>query len=254
MSWQRSEKLAMTGVEPICVGCAGWTIPRTASDRFPRDGTHLQRYAQRLPAAEINSSFYRPHKPATYARWADSVPDYFRFAVKVPKALTHRARLRDADATLERFLSESASLGEKRGPLLVQLPPSLGFEKSVAETFFDKVRKLFAGSVVCEPRHASWFADSADALLFCFRIARVAADPPPHPRAADPGGWQGLVYYRWHGAPTMYHSSYSDRHLDRLAAALRVAAAPGAPAWCIFDNTAEGAAAINALALLERLA
>jgi uncharacterized protein YecE (DUF72 family) len=102
------------------VGCAGWSIPREYAEHFPAEGTHLECYAQRLPAVEINSSFYRPHRPETYARWAASVPDTFRFAVKVPKEMTHTRRLRDIAEPLDRFLSEVAALGPTLGPLLVK--------------------------------------------------------------------------------------------------------------------------------------
>jgi uncharacterized protein YecE (DUF72 family) len=244
----------MAKLESIYVGCAGWAIPRVAADGFPRQGSHLQRYAQQLPAVEINSSFYRSHMPATYARWAATVPDGFRFAVKVPRELTHRACLLDAVETLDRFLCETASLGPKRGPLLVQLPPGLAFEEQVAVSFFEQLRQRFTGDVVCEPRHPSWFSDSVADMFTRFRVARVAADPPPHPAAAEPGGWRGLVYYRYHGSPRTYYSSYSEGDLDRLAAVLRTTLERGVPSWCIFDNTAAGAAAINALGLLDRLA
>ena len=83
---------------PVFVGCAGWSIPRQHASYFPSEGSHLERYARFLPAVEINSSFYRPHKPATYARWAASVPDGFRFLFKLPRAITHERRLRGADA------------------------------------------------------------------------------------------------------------------------------------------------------------
>src|SRR5690242_13869791 len=120
----------------IDVGCAGWSIRREYAEHFPATGTHLERYARRLPAVEINSSFYRPHRPETYARWAASVPESFRFAVKVPKEITHTRRLRDVADPLDRFLSETRALGDKLGPLLVQLPPSLRFETEVVEAFF----------------------------------------------------------------------------------------------------------------------
>ena len=84
------------------VGCAGWALPKEHAGRFPGGGTHLARYAGRLPAVEINSSFYRPHRPATYARWAASVPEDFRFAVKVPKDATHARRLVNAEDVLDR--------------------------------------------------------------------------------------------------------------------------------------------------------
>jgi len=102
---------------------------------FPTAGTHLIRYAAALSAVEINSSFYRPHRPATYARWASSVPENFRFAVKIPKLATHERRLVDVSDVLDRFLSEVTSLGGKLGPLLIQLPPTLSFTSNVAEDF-----------------------------------------------------------------------------------------------------------------------
>ena len=120
----------------VQVGCAGWSIPREYAEHFPAGGTHLERYAQRLPAVEINSSFYRPHRPQTYARWAASVPDTFRFAVKVPKEMTHTRRLRDSAEPLDRFLSAVAALGPMLGPLLIQLPPSLRFDAVIGAAFF----------------------------------------------------------------------------------------------------------------------
>lgn len=249
---------AQVGLPPppddrIRVGTAGWSLPKACHAAFAADGTHLQRYAGRLAAVEINSSFYRPHKPETYARWADSVPAGFRFAVKVPRTITHERRLRDIDAPLDRFLGEVQALGGTRGPLLVQLPPNLRFDAGVAGGLFEAVRARFDGPVVCEPRHPGWFTDPVDALLSRFHVARVAADPAPVPLAAVPGGWTGLVYYRLHGSPRMYYSAYTDVFLDRVVADLRNAARRGAEAWCIFDNTALGKATRDALSVLERL-
>jgi uncharacterized protein YecE (DUF72 family) len=241
-----------TSIPSIHVGCAGWSIPREYAERFPVRGTHLQRYAQRLPAVEINSSFYRPHRPETYARWAASVPASFQFAVKVPREITHVRRLRDIAAPLDRFLSEIQALGAKLGPLLVQLPPSLRFDPPIVEAFFATLRGRFGGGVVCEPRHASWFSEPAERLLITAQVARVAADPALGPAAAQPGGWPGLVYQRLHGSPEMYALAYSDTYLDTLAGRLR-AAAQATPAWCIFDNTARGAATANALDVWARL-
>jgi len=84
-------------------------------------------------------------------------------------------------------------------------------------------------------------------LLKNFRVSRVAADPARVPQAREPGGWNGLAYYRLHGSPTIYRSAYSAKFLDTLSDDLRVRAA--SPVWCIFDNTAEGAATGNALDL-----
>ncbi len=241
----------------VRIGCAGWSVPRAESSRFAAAGSHLERYASRLDAVEINSSFHRPHRPATYARWRASVPADFRFSVKLPRAITHDLRLQEAGEPLAAFVREVAGLGEKLGCLLVQLPPSLSFDPAmaaVAEGFFAGLRALIAAPAVpvaCEPRHPTWFTPTADDLLRGLGVARVAADPARVPAAAEPGGWRGLAYYRLHGSPRTYYSEYSEEFLAALAA--RLQAEPGRPVWCIFDNTALGAATANALDLRRRL-
>lgn len=237
---------------PVLIGTAGWTLPREVQGRFPDEGTHLQRYATRFPAAEINTSFYRSHRASTWARWADSVPDGFRFSAKLPRAITHAAKLVDAGAALDAFLAEVAALGDKLGCVLVQLPPSLQFDPDVAGTFFHALRERHAGAVACEPRHVTWFTPHADALLASASVARVAADPVRAPGADQPGGWRGMAYFRLHGSPRMYYSSYTPEYLGTLAAQIEDARRHG-PVWCIFDNTTLGAAAGNALDLLDRL-
>ncbi len=241
----------MNSSESIRLGCAGWSLPRAAWPAFPSDGTHLQRFAQQFSAVEINSSFYRPHRPATYRKWAASVPEGFGFCVKVPRQITHEQRLRDCGAALEGFLDEATELGDKLDCLLLQLPPSLGFERAVAGDFFEALRERYAGQLALEPRHASWL--DADELLERWRIARVAADPSPIAGGDQPGGWSGMRYYRLHGSPRIYHSAYSTEWLERLADELRRCAQSGVPCWCIFDNTASGAAVDNALTLQSML-
>lgn len=240
----------MAGAGRMYVGCAGWSIPRLKGDRFPGEGSHLERYARRFNAVEINSSFYRPHLPRTYSRWAATVPEGFRFSVKVPREITHRRKLVNVEKELGAFIEQVESLGEKLGPLLVQLPPGLPFVPEVAQAFFGALRDLFPGDIVCEPRHPTWFGYEADRLLIRSRAARVAADPAVVPEAAGPGGWRGIVYYRLHGSPKMYYSSYDDGYLSRLAQALSGHAARG-DAWCVFDNTAEYAALDNAFDMID---
>ncbi|MEO8521987.1 MAG: DUF72 domain-containing protein [Acidobacteriota bacterium] len=235
---------------PRLIGTAGWSIPRACAAAIPSEGTHLQRYGGVFDCAEINSSFHRPHAAATYARWAASVPADFRFAVKLPRRITHDLKLGRARVPLERFLAESSGLGPGRGPLLVQLPPSLAFDRRVAGRFLDLLRARYQGPVVCEPRHATWFTAPAEALLRRVEVARVAADPPPVPGADRPGGWAGLVYFRLHGSPRKYWSRYGLDGIGALAAAL---AGVSGEAWCIFDNTASGAALENALELRAAL-
>lgn len=235
------------------IGCAGWALDKRAQNAFPSAGTHLERYAAVLPCVEINSSFYRPHLPATYRRWAASVPPGFRFSAKVPREITHIRRMRDCDGPLDRFLSEVTLLGEKLGPLLIQLPPSARFEAAVAEPFLRAFRARFDGAIALEPRHPTWFASGPGSLLRDLRIARAAADPAVVPEAAVPGGWPGLIYRRLHGSPKTYYSEYGPERLEAYAAAVAAEIAD-AEAWCIFDNTAAGHALPEALALLALLA
>ncbi|MCJ2054057.1 DUF72 domain-containing protein [Methylobacterium sp. J-070] len=232
------------------IGTAGWSLAKAYAPHFPRDGSHLERYAQRFSAVEINTSFYRPHRVATYEKWAAAVPAGFRFAVKVPRAITHERRLFDVDEVLARFLVEVAGLGPKLGPLLLQLPPSLAFDRASAERFLAIFRRRFAGDIVCEPRHATWFTQDVDKVLCELAITQVAADPAPVPDAGRPGGSLDLAYYRLHGSPSMYRSAYEPPVLTRIAKRLHQTEVQGGRAWCIFDNTAEFAAIGNALEIL----
>lgn len=236
----------------IWVGCAGWSIPREHADQFAPGESQLARYSTRFATVEINSSFYRPHQPATYTRWAATTPAEFRFAVKAPRVITHERRLREAEEPLGHFFAEAGALGAKLGPVLVQLPPGLAFDAAVVAAFWQEVRDHCPGPVVCEPRHPSWFGDAADRLLQSWEVARVAADPPPAPHADVPGGWAGVRYIRLHGSPRMYYDAYAAPYLERLAQRL-IDMSQRAAVWCIFDNTAAGAATANALTLLERL-
>ena len=235
---------------PLYIGCAGWSLPREQWPAFAAHGTHLQRYASRFNAVEINSSFYRAHLPATYARWAQSVSPTFRFAVKVPKLITHELRLAHCETALDEFLAQCQRLGDTLGCLLVQLPPSLAYEPVTAAVFFRALRQRYLGAVVLEPRHCSWL--EAEGLLQDLHIARVAADPLVLEGGDAPGGWQGVRYWRLHGSPRIYHSAYGPERVRAYAQRLAQSIEDGIPTWCIFDNTASGHALDDALCLLEQ--
>jgi uncharacterized protein YecE (DUF72 family) len=245
------------------IGTAGWTLPRDHAHHFPSPGdaklTHLQRYAHNLNCVEINSSFHRPHQRKTWERWAATTPPNFRFSVKLPRTITHEAKLANTGALLQTFLDQATGLGQKLGPLLIQLPPSLTFDEPLAHDFLTTLRELHPVTIptenlaALEPRHPSWFTRSADRLLRSFDLARVAADPPKgSPAASTPGDFQHLLYYRLHGSPRTYYSPYPDADLTHLAQTLR-ASSPATTAWVIFDNTALGHATANALHLSRLL-
>jgi uncharacterized protein YecE (DUF72 family) len=235
------------------IGTAGWSIASAAAGAFPREGSALERYASVFAGVEINSSFHRSHRAATWARWEASVPADFRFAVKVPKAITHERKLSDCADLAQAFLDEIAPLGGKLAVLLLQLPPKLAFDAALAEGFLALLGKRTTVRIACEPRHPSWFEPEADALLARRKVARVAADPAVVPAAAAPGGWRGLAYWRLHGTPVMYRSAYGPERLAPCAEAIAAAEAEGADVWCMFDNTASSAATGDALEMARLL-
>lgn len=239
---------------PIFIGTAGWSLPRADQGQFASEGTHLARYAQTLHGVEINSSFYRPHAPKLYSKWAAAVPERFRFSVKMPKAITHEQRLLDCDELLCDFLDQLRGLGARLGCILIQLPPSLEYDASLVGAFFELFRALHNGPLAVEPRHPSWFTRDADHLLASYDAARVAADPARVPSAARPGGTPDLAYFRLHGSPRMYWSRYEGDFLDELSSQIISAARRASAVWCIFDNTASGSAIPNALGLVRRVA
>ncbi|HEY5798798.1 MAG TPA: DUF72 domain-containing protein [Burkholderiaceae bacterium] len=248
-----------TDKAPCYIGTAGWSVPRADLDDggpFCGAGSQLERYARTFNCVEINSSFYRPHRPSTYARWRCCTPPEFRFAVKLPKLITHELRLRSCAPEIARFASEAGELREKFAVLLVQLPPSLGYSGRDAAEFFTQLREQLsstnAPSIVCEARHASWFSASASDLLAEHDIVRVVADPPAVPGNL-PVSPRGPAYTRLHGSPRIYYSGYSAPFLDAVAASMRRTLAQARPAWCIFDNTAAGCAVPDALALRQRI-
>ena len=241
-------------VPVIYVGCAGWNVPPHEKHRFAVDGSHLARYAGCFSAVEINSSFYQVHRAETYARWAASVPAGFRFSVKFPKVITHERRLKNVRKMLTPFIDTVTQLDDKLGALLLQLPPSFEFERRRATAFFKLLRSLHMGTVVLEPRHATWFHAKAVDLCKAFGVGYVVADPAPVEGADALEVWTDIVYFRLHGSPRMYFSSYSPEYLESLAARLKEIAVRGIPVWCIFDNTGMGTATGNACDLVDNLA
>ncbi|HEU4582461.1 MAG TPA: DUF72 domain-containing protein [Polyangiaceae bacterium] len=238
------------------VGTSGWSLARSVAPGSSPELTGLERYAEYFNAVEINSTFYRSPRPSTLERWRDSTPAGFRFAAKLPRVLTHEAALEVSAREVREFCQLMGRLEPKLGPLLVQLPPSLSFDAALARRLFTQLARAGAGQVVLEPRHPSWFSAQTEELLIRHRVARAAADPARGGDPLQPAGCKDFAYFRWHGSPRRYFSSYSPEALAALARQIRRlgAARSRADLYCFFDNTALGAAAINALSLKAELA
>jgi len=237
---------------PFIVGTAAWNIPKESASYFPTIGSHLERYAHLLNGVEINSSFFREHKPATYAKWARSVPLEFRFSVKLWQYFTHERRLTESGLALSRSLDAIAHLEEKLGVILIQLPPNLEFDPRVAEPFFSTIRQKTSAPIAIEPLHESWNLSTAQKLLRALQIARVQSDPDPCPPLFIENG-ETLAYYRLHGSPIIYRSNYDSMHLqywrEKVVESLHIKG----KVWCIFDNTTFGYATKNAISMFEDL-
>jgi uncharacterized protein YecE (DUF72 family) len=238
----------------IRIGLAGWSeaVSRHRTSfpaTFDPAASALAKYATAFDFVEINASFYRQFRAETYAKWAEDVPENFRFSVKMHRLITHYTRLKNT-ALLDPFFESIAGLGEKLAAVLVQLPPSLIFDPSVARSFFDALRERHTGPIAYEPRHESWSQPEALALLSDHHVGLVRIDVPAAEREA--GGDDAPIYIRLHGTPRRYYSSYGSDQLLQLAEFLRLN--PLRRRFVVFDNTASSAGVRNALELAKRLA
>lgn len=242
-------------MDDIYVGTAGWNIPSSLKEKFLSEGTHLQKYSEKLNCVEINSSFYRDHKFETYQKWSQLTPDDFLFSVKLLRYFTHEKRLVETGSILKDSLNNIFGLGPKLGVLLIQLPPSLSFEYQIAKIFFQKITRYCDCPVVLEPRHISWCTSKALNLLEEFKISKALADPEPCKilKSQRPSVEKSVRYFRLHGSPEIYRSNYEPEALNRLYAKLKNPLSPTQQTWIIFDNTTFHFATQNALELILRL-
>lgn len=238
----------------VYVGTSGWSYPDWGTVLYgnaPRR-EWLSLYARRFPAVEIDSSFYRRHRPETYRRWAEATPPEFAFALKGHGFITHVKRLNQAEEPLRRQIEDASPLGGKLKAFLWQLPGSFRKDLARLESFAKALTEVKgAARHVFEFRHPSWFDREVASLLGHYRIGSCQSD------AADWPLWDAvttdLVFVRLHGAETTYVSSYSENELASWAERIRTWHREARTVHLYFDNTAGGAAVENALTLLSLL-
>jgi uncharacterized protein YecE (DUF72 family) len=270
----------MSGVARV--GISGWTYPPWRGVFYPPKLPHraeLEFAAGRLSTIEINGSFYSLQRPQSYAGWYAQTPADFVFAVKGGRFITHMKKLRDVEVPLANFFASGVlALREKLGPVLWQLPPSLGFDPERLAAFFHRLPRStgeaawlarhhderLAGRALVdtdadrplrhaiEVRHASFAVPEFLTLLREHHVAVVVADTA--------GKWPqlreltaGFAYVRLHGDRELYVSGYSPAALDRWAALLRPWLADGHDVFVYFDNDVKVRAPFDAMALAERL-
>ena len=224
-------------------GTSGWSNAAWKPEFYPatsRSAHWLEYYASQLSAIELNASFYRAPTPGSIAKWVDGTPAPFRFAVKMWQGITHEARLRDCEEQLFLCLKHYALFGEKRGPILFQLPPSLVYDAVLLKDFLALLPPNT--QAVFEFRHASWQRDETYQLLadaqasLC--LSHMKKWTSPHLLTAP------IAYVRLHGPQQWFKGEYDAPFIAELGQWLNDSGAH--TAYVFFNNTMTPAAPRNA--------
>lgn len=234
----------------VYIGTSGWSYDHWQAVLYPPATPARRRlayYVERFATVEVNSTFYHWPREATFANWYQRLPEGFLLTVKAPRGLTHGARLYAPETWLGRMAPGLALLKEKRGALLVQLPPDMGYDQPRLAYFLDRVPASL--KVALEFRHTSWQRDDTFALLEQRGVAYCimsGAGLPCLLRATAP-----FVYLRLHGpdAHHLYAGSYSDDDLRWWAARIGEWSAQGRDIFAYFNNDGDGNAVRNAQTL-----
>ena len=224
------------------IGTSGWVYGDWRGRVYPKevkDRDRLAWYATRFPTVEINASFYRLPPRETFDRWRTQTPPDFCFAVKMSRYVTHIRRLRETAEGLELFWEAAAGLGAKRGPLLVQLPPTLRADIDLLDAFLDAMRP--DARAAFEFRHSSWDTEDVRRRLAATGAAWVLADRPGavvplHVTAA----WSYARFHQGRRASAGYPRAKLRRWADRLASM------PVEELFVYFNNDPGGAAVRDA--------
>jgi uncharacterized protein YecE (DUF72 family) len=229
------------------IGTSGWSYKHWKGRFYPESlsaGEWLSYYSEHLCSVEINATFYRLQRPETFARWVAAVPTEFRFAFKASQYLTHRRRLRESSEGLRRLLDSTVPLGERRGPMLLQLPPRFPASGDRLASFLDACPLEL--EVAVEFRDPAWFTTEIEQVLRRHGAALVWSDYP----GAESPQWDTarFVYIRRHGGSGRFFGRYGRQRLQALATTMEAA---GKTTYCYFNNDAEGAAVADALELAE---
>ena len=227
------------------VGTSGWQYRDWRGAFYPPTvptSRWLEHYAASYPTVEANSTFYRLPARATFEQWAARTPDGFTFAVKASRYLTHVRRLRDPDEPVSRLLDHAAGLGDRLGPVLVQLPPTLpadaGLLDAALGAFPTGVRVAF------EPRHPSWDTDAITEVLAAHDAARCWWDRRGrHGPLVRSASW---CYLRLHEGRATPAPGYGTRALQTWAERLARAWGDDADGYVYCNNDAHACAVRNA--------
>ncbi|WP_030300376.1 DUF72 domain-containing protein [Streptomyces katrae] len=236
---------------PVRVGTSGWQYRDWAGILYPPDRPQrlwLEVYAEHFATVESNNAFYKLPSAETFARWRERTPRGFVMAVKASRYLTHIKRLHDPKEPVHRLMTHAAALGDRLGPVLLQLPPTLRADPDA----LDGCLACFpAGTrVAVEPRHESWWTADVRKVLTDHRAALCWADRGSRPvtplwRTAEWG------YVRFHEGRADPAPRYGRTALRSWAARIADTWPADADVFAYFNNDPGGAAVVNARAFVR---
>lgn len=240
------------------MGTSGWSY-RWQGIFYPLDlksADYLPYYATHFNATEINSSFYHFTMAKTIEKWLSLTPASFRFAAKLHQQITHKSKFVDIGQPLDKFMSSYTLMGNRLGPILIQLAASFHFDKQLTEDFFIVLREKYpAQTFALEVRHKSWFVEEALELMRQYQISFVISSAGKRFPGLEIATTE-TVYFRLHGEEKLYSSAYSDEKLEKYAFMIKDWLLDGKQIWVFFNNTILGHAITDCkklYRLIERL-
>jgi uncharacterized protein YecE (DUF72 family) len=227
--------------EKLRIGCSGWSYKDWVGPFYPADTQakdYLRFYSQAFNCVEIDSSFYRIPSPFMVSQWKNNTPEGFTFSPKLSKKITHDNKLENFESTLLYFYSVMSKLGNKLGPIVVQLPPSIKVEKhkAVMEKFVSSLEPRFKHAI--EFRHKSWFTPETYKLLEKHGVAMAWSinqylETPPEVTS-------DFVYLRMVGTREITKFTGIQKEMreemERWASALKEKAGPSEEGYVFFNN------------------
>jgi uncharacterized protein YecE (DUF72 family) len=232
----------------VHIGCSGWVYKHWRGIFYPEDLPQkrwFEFYAAEFDTVEINNSFYRLPTGDTFEQWRNQAPPGFCYAVKANRYLTQAKKLKDCEEPLERMMTAVRRLGDRLGPILYQLPPSLKVNLERLESFLKILPKDVTS--VFEFRHKSWYVPDTYALLERYGASFCAHDMPGS--ESDRVALGPLAYVRFHGGEGKYWGRYSDEGLLSWSDWLLSQSRQGRSVWCYFNNDIHGHAIEDARTL-----
>jgi uncharacterized protein YecE (DUF72 family) len=244
----------ITSIPLLHIGTSGWSYKHWYHVFYPetvRPDKFLEYYSLAFSCVELNSSFYHLPRPATITGWTERTPETFRFCPKLSRFITHQKKLREAEEAVHKFFELFAPMHPRLGPVLIQLPPGILFNRDLVSHFFGHLQEYYSSyRFAVEVRHRSWITEEFFRLLhqhhFAFTIADSGKRFPYHEEVTT-----DIVYLRFHGHESLYASDYNDEQLGYYAEKIRNWLNEDKEVWAFFNNDFHGYAIKNATRLKE---